>query len=116
MPYQKVCKQGKEDIKIKISMQRPIPTSSLQCKKNLGIDEALYNYLQLYIIPSLWLHTFLGMPSLHLLIILSSSEYFHDYLTCLEYELNAHDHQRVDSNEQATGYIHVYILTVGAGF
>ena len=59
MAYQKVCKQGKEDIKIKVSMQNPIPTSSLQCKKNVGIDETLYNYLQLYILPSL-LHTFLG--------------------------------------------------------
>ena len=52
---------------MKVSMQSPISTSSLQCKKNVGIDEALYNYLQLYILPSLWLHTFWGMPPLHLL-------------------------------------------------
>ena len=49
---EKICRDGvpkstqtREDIKVKVNIQSPVPTSSLYCNKNVGIDEDLYTNL-----------------------------------------------------------------------
>ena len=61
MACQKVCKQGRDDISVKVNLQSPIPTSftlQLQTSVKRCRDEALYVYLHTYIIPIPCLHTF----------------------------------------------------------
>ena len=44
----------KEDYKVKVNIQTPISTSSLYYEKiNVGMNQALYNYLHLCILPCL---------------------------------------------------------------
>ena len=72
MACQKVCKQGRDDIIVKVNLQSPIPTSfyiavTNQCQNDAG--------MWLCKLPSLLYHPYLvctlfGMPSLHLFTFL----------------------------------------------
>ena len=70
MACQKVCEQGRDDIRVKVNLRSPIPTSftlQLQTSVKRCRDEALYIYLHSYIIPTLFAYFLAFHPyiSLH---------------------------------------------------
>ena len=62
MACQKVCKQGRDDIIVKVSLQSPIPTSfyttvANKCENDVGMRLCKFTYHHYYVILPCW-HTF----------------------------------------------------------
>ena len=68
MAHPKVCKQGRCDIKVKVNIQSPIPTSfyttELSCEKDVGRRLHIFTFTFISHLPCS--HTF-GVPFLHVL-------------------------------------------------
>ena len=107
MACQKRTQTRKEDIKVNVNIRtnpHPCIFLTLKCNcsiKDVGMDKALYIYLQLYILPSLFI--IFCMPSPHLLsflmIFLFLSVYiFGDVLICSIFSVTCEHYIKCNHN------------------